>query len=158
MWVVLLFMSPVKAAPQAAIGSMAPDFAVTSQDGKMIQLSNYKGRVVLLDFWATWCGGCKKEIPWYMQFQFEYGEQGLTAIGVSTDEEGWQKVKPFLATHAVNYPIVVANKQIASAYKISEMPVTLLIDRSGKIAAWHVAMVNKDAFEKQLQALLAQSN
>src|SRR6266571_4135126 len=91
---------------------MAPDFALRDSRGASITLSHYKGRVVLLDFWATWCTGCKVEIPWYMEFQSKYARRGLTSIGVAMDEEGWQKVKPYLETHPITYPIVLGNPDL----------------------------------------------
>src|SRR5215471_18245094 len=81
------------------VGQPAPDFTLSDSTGSPIKLSAYKGKVVLLDFWATWCTGCKVEIPWYMEFQIKYGKDGLTAIGVSMDEDGGKAVKPFLAVH-----------------------------------------------------------
>src|SRR5881394_1609605 len=81
----------------------APDFSLEDSSGALIKLSGYKGRVVLLDFWATWCTGCKQEIPWYMEFQDKYKKDGLSAIGVSLDDDGWKSVKPFLQEHKINY-------------------------------------------------------
>ena len=75
----------------------APNFILADAKGNTINLSTYKGKVVLLDFWATWCGGCKTEIPWYMEFDAKYKDHGLAIIGVSMDEDGWKAVKPFLA-------------------------------------------------------------
>jgi cytochrome c biogenesis protein CcmG/thiol:disulfide interchange protein DsbE len=132
----------------------APDFALTDAGGAPIALSSYKGRVVLLDFWATWCTGCKVEIPWYIDFQKKYAPQGLSSIGVAMDDEGWQKVKPYLEMHPINYPIVLGNPVLVKPYEITSMPVTLLIDRDGKIADAHVGMVVKDTWEKEIRQLL----
>src|ERR1700741_756615 len=78
-----------KLAP-AAQRQAAPDFPLADANEKPITLSAYKGNVVLLDFWATWCGGCKQEIPWYVEFDEKYKRQGLAVIGVSMDEDGWK--------------------------------------------------------------------
>jgi peroxiredoxin len=133
---------------------MAPNFSLDDSHGKTIQLSDFRGRVVLLDFWATWCHGCKTEIPWYMEFDNKYKENGLAVIGVSMDEDGWKSVKPFVAEHKINYPIVVGNQELGKLYSVETLPVTLLIDRDGKIAEAHMGMVEKAAFENEIKALL----
>ena len=132
----------------------APDLALANPKGASIRLSGYKGRVVLLDFWATWCTGCKVEIPWYMEFQKKYKDRGLSVVGVAMDADGWKSVKPFLEKTPVNYTIVVGNSDLARIYGVDSMPMTLLIDRGGKIAASHVGMVDKDAFEREIQIVL----
>jgi cytochrome c biogenesis protein CcmG/thiol:disulfide interchange protein DsbE len=134
--------------------SPAPDFALTDVNGVAVALSHYKDRVVLLDFWATWCTGCKVEIPWYMEFQKKYARRGFASIGVAMDEEGWEKVRPYLQTHPINYPIVLGAPDLEKPYQIESLPVTLLIDRHGRIADAHVGMVVKDTWEKEIQQLL----
>ena len=131
-----------------------PDFALTNADGQRVQLSALRGRVVLLDFWATWCGGCKVEIPWYVEFDKKYRTQGLAVIGVSMDDGGMSVVKPFLAQKGIRYPVVMGNEGLAKQYKINEMPVTLLIDRQGRIAVAHTGVVDKDNFESHIKELL----
>ncbi len=136
----------------------APEFGLEDSDGALIKLSSYKGRVVLLDFWATWCTGCKVEIPWYVEFQDKYKKSGLSAIGVSLDDDGWKSVKPFLRKHKINYPIVIGDwNDMGNRFGFNSMPATLLIDRDGRIADMHVGMVDKDAFEREIQILLRQS-
>ena len=135
----------------------APDFTLTDAEGKAVKLSAYKGHVVLLDFWATWCTGCKVEIPWYTEFQSKYKKSGLSALGVSMDEDGWKSVKPFLRQHKVNYPMVIGNWDMGNLFGFNSMPATLLIDRDGKIADLHVGMVDKAAFESEIQTLLKES-
>jgi peroxiredoxin len=148
---------PPAAITAANSRKTAPNFTLSDSKGASIRLSDYKGRVVLLDFWATWCGGCKVEIPWYMEFQSKYKESGLSVIGVSMDEDGWKSVKPFLEKNPMNYSVVAGNPDLARLNGVDSMPMTLLIDRDGKIAASHVGMVDKDAFEGEVQILLKES-
>jgi len=135
----------------------APDFALTAADGRRVSLAGLKGKVVLVDFWATWCTGCKEEMPWFMEFQTTYRRRGLESIGVAMDVEGWAKVRPYLNDHPINYPIVVGDLAFANRFgSISALPVTLLIDRKGRVAEFHTGKVEKDAFEADLRRLLAE--
>jgi thiol-disulfide isomerase/thioredoxin len=131
-----------------------PAFTLSDARGTPISLSNYKGKVVLLDVWATWCTGCKVEIPWYIEFHKKYRRQGLEALGVAMDEEGWSKVTPYLKEHPIPYTIVMGDENFAKRYSVTAMPVTMLIDRHGRTAATYVGLVNKVGFEKDLQRLL----
>jgi peroxiredoxin len=132
----------------------APDFTLTDANGRTVTLSAYKGKVVLLDFWATWCGGCKVEIPWYVEFDHKYRDKGLAVIGVSMDNEGMKIVKPFLAQKKIEYPVVIGNDGLAKQYDLTSMPMTLLIGRDGKVAISHAGIVDKDNFEGHIQTLL----
>lgn len=149
-----LGMRPTDLTAAANVRKIAPDFSLDDSQGKAIKLSDFRGKVVLLDFWATWCHGCMTEIPWYMEFQNKYKGNGLTVIGVSMDEDGWKSVKPFLAERKINYPIVVGSQDLGKLYSVETLPVTLLIDREGKIAEAHAGMVEKDAFENEIKTLL----
>jgi peroxiredoxin len=139
----------------AADRDPAPDFTLPGSNGAVVQLSRYRGKVVLLDFWATWCHGCKTEIPWYMEFSEKYKKSGLAVIGVSMDDEGWKIVKPFLKQKKMKYPVVIGNDGLAKRYGLTEMPLTLLIDRQGRVAFSHTGVVDKDAFEAELRGLLS---
>ena len=150
--------APQPSQPAPQVGQPAPDFTLNDSAGSPVKLSAHKGRVVLLDFWATWCTGCKVEIPWYVEFQDKYRKDGLAAIGVSMDDDGWKSVKPFLEEHKLNYPVVIGNQDLASRYGgLPSLPMTLLIDRDGKIAESHAGMVDKGAFEKKIKTLLQES-
>jgi len=133
----------------------APDFALKDADGKVVHLSDYKGKVVLLDFWATWCGPCRIEIPWFTEMQRKNKDRGFEVLGVSMDDEGWEVVKPFLGEVGVNYRVLMGNDMTAQAYGgVDALPTTFLIDKQGKIAAVHVGLANKKDFEDGVAKLL----
>src|SRR5215469_9872215 len=159
--VLLCFVVPANTSADLTPSSTrktSPDFTLTDSTGASIKLSGYKGRVVLLDFWATWCGGCKEEIPWYMNFQNKYKDSGLSVIGVSLDDDGWKSVKPFLAELKVNYTVVIGKwDEMARRFGFDQLQVTLLLDREGRIADSHTGMIDKDAFEKEIHILLKES-
>ena len=134
----------------------APELGLRDSIGKQVNLKDYRGKVVVLDFWATWCHGCKEEMPWFAEFQRKHGNEGLSVIGVSLDDGGWEVVKPFIAKTAVPYRIVLGNHSTAKAYEIGNMPDTFLIDREGRVAATYVGMVDRNDLEKNIQKLLAQ--
>jgi cytochrome c biogenesis protein CcmG/thiol:disulfide interchange protein DsbE len=134
----------------------APRFALKDSSGQTIRLENYLGKVVLLDFWATWCTGCKKEIPWFSEFQRTYSSQGLAVVGVSMDDGGWNVLKPFLAETRVPYPMLLGDDPTARQYGIQNLPDTFLIDRQGRVAAaYREGLVDKDNVEANIKALLS---
>mgnify|MGYP005847179913 CR=1 FL=1 len=133
----------------------APDFALNDSTGKTVRLSDYKGKVVLLNFWATWCGPCKFEIPWFMEFEQKYKDRGFAVLGVAMDDEGWDIVKPYIERMKVNYRVMVATAGVDRAYgEIESLPTTVLIDRDGHVAAQHVGMKNRSEFEVDIEQLL----
>lgn len=135
----------------------APDFSLTDSTGRQLRLSDFRGKVVLLDFWATWCHGCQIEIPWFIDFQSAYRDRGLVALGVSFDEDGWKAVRPWMQAKKVNYPIMLGNDTMAQRYGgVDALPVTTLIDRSGRIAAKHVGLGNQAEFRAEIEALLSE--
>ena len=137
---------------------VAPDFALKDADGKVVHLSDYKGKVVVLDFWATWCGPCRIEIPWFTDLQRNKKDRGFEVLGVSMDDEGWEVVKPFIADVGVNYRVVMGNDATAQAYGgVDALPTTFLIDREGKIAAVHVGLASKKDIVDGVEQLLQDS-
>ncbi|MFC1485164.1 TlpA family protein disulfide reductase [bacterium] len=143
----------------AAIGSKewgdAPDFNLKSMNGEMFTLSSLKGKVIILDFWATWCPPCRKEIPGFVELQAQYKDQGLEIVGVSLDDRGWDVVKPFASEYNINYVLVVGDKDIAIKYGgITGIPTTFIIDRDGNIQKKHIGYVSKEVFEQEIKELL----
>ena len=133
----------------------APDFVLTDADGRKVKLSDYKGKVVLLNFWATWCGPCKLEIPWFVEFEKTFKDKGFAVLGVSMDEEGWEIVKPYIQQKQVNYRMMVATEEVAQKYGgVEALPTTFIIDRQGKIASTHVGLVGKKDYENEIAQLL----
>jgi peroxiredoxin len=134
----------------------APEFALQDSSGKTATLKEYRGKVVLLDFWATWCHGCKQEIPWFSEFEKAHHAEGFAVVGVSMDEGGWNAVKPFLAEAHVPYRMLLGDDATAKRYGIDSLPDTFLIDREGRVAAaYRAVLVDKDDVESNIKAVLS---
>jgi peroxiredoxin len=133
----------------------APDFALKDAEGKTVHLADYRGKVVLLDFWATWCDPCRLEIPWFIEMQRKNKDRGFEVLGVSMDDEGWEVVKPFVKNIGVNYRVLIGNDQTTELYGgVDALPTTFLIDRQGKIAAVHIGLASRKDFEDGVEQLL----
>jgi cytochrome c biogenesis protein CcmG/thiol:disulfide interchange protein DsbE len=116
------------------MGLSAPDFEATDASGANFQLSDYSGKVVLLNFWASWCAPCQKEIPWLVELQRKYGDQGFAVIGISMDEDGWKAVRPAMESQKINYRVAIGDDALAKKYgSVQSLPETLLIYRDGRI-------------------------
>jgi cytochrome c biogenesis protein CcmG/thiol:disulfide interchange protein DsbE len=139
----------------------APDFALKDADGKTVHLSDYKHKVVLVDFWATWCGPCRIEIPWFIDLERTRKDKGFEVLGVSMDDNGWEDVKPFLADMKVNYRVVIGDDTTAQAYGgVDSLPTAFLIDKQGKIAAVHIGLDGggRKEFENGVDELLRETD
>jgi peroxiredoxin len=135
----------------------APEFTLKDSSGETAKLTDYRGKVVLVDFWATWCEGCKEEIPWFSEFQKTNGTKSLAVIGVSMDEGGWPVVKPFLTQTHVPYRILLGDDATAQRYGIQNLPDTFLIDRQGRVAAvYRAGLVDKDDVDANIRALISE--
>lgn len=136
----------------------APAFTLKDSNGKSVSLADYKGKVVLLNFWATWCGPCKIEIPWFIEFEQKYKDQGFAVLGVAMDEEGWDVVKPYLTKKKINYRTLLGNDSVGALYGgVDSLPTTFIIDRNGKIASVHVGLVSKNDYVHEIQQLVQSS-
>ena len=150
----LLPLAEAIAAPITA-GRAAPPFVLRQADGKAVSLSSYKGKIVLLNFWATWCAPCRVEMPWFEEFSKIYNGKGLVVLGVSLDDGGWKTVQPIVAKLKVSYPIVLGDKLTMKKYGMGELlPATFLIDRTGKIRAVKEGFGDKAEFVKTIEQLL----
>lgn len=134
----------------------APDFELKDSQGQVVRLSDYAGRVILLDFWATWCVPCKSSMPWFDELSKKYQVAGLTVLGVSIDSEGWDAVKPFLDKIRITYPIVVATQRVTYLYgDVDTVPLAFFIDRNQRVAAIHLGEASRKEFENTIKVLLA---
>jgi cytochrome c biogenesis protein CcmG/thiol:disulfide interchange protein DsbE len=156
LFIVLLLVVTALFTSSALAQRKAPDVSFKTADGKVYDLSKLKGKVVIVNFWATWCGPCRKEIPDFIEFYKGYKEKGLEILGVSLDREGWEKVTPFLKQTPINYPIVLGNGEIAGKFsKFNAIPTTFIIDKSGNIVDEHTGVMTKSQLEAKVKPLLA---
>jgi cytochrome c biogenesis protein CcmG, thiol:disulfide interchange protein DsbE len=139
---------------EAVTHPFAPDFSVIDLSGQTLELSRYRGRVVLLNFWATWCAPCRSEIPRFVDLQNRYGRQGLQVIGISLDDD--QRPLPgFYRELKMNYPVAVGDAKLAEQYGgVLGLPVSFLIDRHGRIYAKHVGETDISLIEREIKSLL----
>jgi cytochrome c biogenesis protein CcmG/thiol:disulfide interchange protein DsbE len=139
----------------AKVGDIAFDFSLPDENGDQVALSDFRGKVVVLDFWATWCPPCRKEIPGFVQLQKKYPDD-VAVVGVSLDQEGWKKVSPFMEQNDINYTIVLGDESVTRKYGgINGIPTTFVIDGEGVIRDVHVGYAEPAVFEKAVKAALA---
>jgi len=137
--------------------SAAPDFTLETLDGKSMRLSDLRGKAVLLNFWATWCGPCKIEMPWFVELQNEYGPQGLQIVGVAMDDSSKEDIAKFAREMGVNYPVLLGKEAVGDAYGgVPALPESFFISRDGRIVDKIMGLRGKadieDSIRKALEA------
>ncbi|MFH1881189.1 MAG: TlpA disulfide reductase family protein [Planctomycetota bacterium] len=149
---------PGDKAPTSPGAKPAPSFTLQDLKGNQISLSDFKGKVVILDFWATWCPPCVVEIPHFIELYEQYKAQGFAMVGISVDREGVSVVKSFARKYRINYPILMTDGQVDKAYGgIPGIPTTFVIDSAGNIRRKYVGYRDKAVFEADIKALLAEA-
>ncbi len=145
------FSASAAPAPQSA----APGWQLQDLQGKSVKLSDFKGKVVLLNFWATWCPPCREEIPDLISLQKQYAAQGLVVLGISMDEGGPARVAAFAKKYAINYPVVMGTDEVSDAYGgIQVLPTTFIIDRKGKVVDGLLGATDRAGFEAKIKPVL----
>ena len=141
--------SPAKSRP-------APDFSLQSLDGKTLRLSDFKGKAVLLNFWATWCEPCKIEMPWFVDLQNKYGAQGLQVLGVAMDDSDKKDIAKFVKDMGVNYPVAIGKEAVGNDYGgVQFLPETFFIDRAGRVQDKVFGLKGKGEIEDSIKKILA---
>src|SRR6266404_6514128 len=136
-----------RSAPRIGKSTVAPDFSLESLDGKSMRLSDLRGKAVLLNFWATWCGPCKIEMPWFVDLQKQYGPQGLQIVGVAMDDASKEDISKFAKDMGVNYPILLGKEAVGESYGgVGVLPTTFFIDRDGKLVAREFGLQSRSVF------------
>ena len=145
----------------------APSFQLRDASGKTRALSDFLSKTVVLNLWATECGGCRAELPTFVELRRTYADQDLQVIGVSLDvmyeslkstAEAWTRVTPFASAHGLSYTVLVDDGSVEKAYKVMAMPATYLIDKHGRIAATYVGVVDSMNVKANVKALMAEAD
>jgi thiol-disulfide isomerase/thioredoxin len=137
------------------VGKTAPDFALESLDGKMVHLSDFRGKAVLLNFWATWCEPCKIEMPWFVELQKQYGPEGLAIVGVAMDDSSKETIAKFAKDMGVNYPVLLGKESVGDQFGgIPYLPVSFYIDRNGQIVDQVAGLKGRGEIEDNIKQAL----
>jgi thiol-disulfide isomerase/thioredoxin len=143
----------------------APSFSLADAGNRPVRLSAFRGKPVVVNLWATECGGCKAELPTFVRLDRVYRDKALVILGISMDilysdlknaNEGWARVKPFVHAHGMKYPIVLDDGSAEKAFNVTALPATYLIDRTGRIAATYIGVVDPMDLETNIKTLLAE--
>jgi peroxiredoxin len=136
-------------------GDAAPDFTLQTLDGRTLRLSDFRGKAVVLNFWATWCQPCKIEMPWFVELQKQYGSEGLQFLGVAMDDASPKDIGEFADSMGVNYPILIGKETVGAAYGgVQFLPETFYIDRNGKVVDRAFGLKGRGEIEDDIKKIL----
>ncbi len=130
------------------------DFMLQDMNGKNVKLADFKGKPVLIDFWATWCPPCRDAIPEIEKLHKSYSGRGLVVLGISLDEGGWDDVKSFITAHGMTYPVLKGTEEVATQYQVRTIPMLVIVDKEGKIYKRYLGLGNDDQLEKDIKSVL----
>ena len=148
---------PGVASGTAQTNGIAPDFTLQSIDGKTVRLSDFRGKAVVLNFWATWCGPCKIEMPWFVDLQKQYGPAGVQFLGVAMDDASTKDIAEFAQSMKVNYPILIGKEAVGDAYGgVQFLPETFYVDRNGKIVDKAFGLKGRGEIEDDIKKIVGQ--
>ena len=140
-------------------GKAAPGFALVTLEGKRVSLADYKGRPVLVNFWATWCAPCKLEMPWFEDFRKQYAPQGFEILGIAEDDAGKDEIAKAVRKTGVTYPILLTDGKVASAYGgVDYLPMSFYVDRTGKVVEETAGLNSKDEVEANIRKIVGQAS
>jgi thiol-disulfide isomerase/thioredoxin len=135
---------------------VAPDFTLQSLDGKTVRLADFRGKAVLLNFWATWCSPCKIEMPWFVELQKQYGPDGLQVVGVAMDDASPKEIADFAKEMGVNYPVLIGQESVGDAYGgVQFLPENFYIDRNGKVLDRAFGLKGRSEIEDEIKRIVA---
>ncbi len=150
----VLFFGCTNKGEQASTEPTAPEFTLQDMNGKTVSLSNFKGKVVIIDFWATWCSPCRAAIPGLERLYKAYNAKGLVVLGISVDQGGWDSVKEFGAGLGLTYPLLKGTDDVFVAYMVRSIPMLIITDRNGKVRKRLIGVMSEEDLENEVKALL----
>lgn len=146
--------SPLWRKTGIALNAPAPDFRLPKLEGGISSLADFSGRVVLLDFWATWCKDCREEMPTLDRLHRQLKDRGFSVVAISLDEDGRRAVAPLVSRHDLTYPVLLADRNISIAYRVRGLPTAFLLDQKGVVIRRYVGVIEPDMLENDILMLL----
>ncbi len=135
-------------------GNVAADFTLQDLNGNNVRLSDYRGKVVLLEFWATWCPPCRASIPGIEKLYNDYKNKGLVVLAVSVDEDGWDQVRSFISSNGISYTVLKGDNDVEKNYQVRTIPMMLILDKDGRISKRYLGFGNEEDLDKDVKAIL----